>query len=75
MGAPFYEWLSVAYIDGPSAVTFFFCLSGALSSTVYMRMRCIRAVLALAPFAVLRFTLLYRLKSLDAFFCGHHWHL
>jgi peptidoglycan/LPS O-acetylase OafA/YrhL len=33
--APFYRWLSVFYMYGPSAVTFFYCLSGFIFFWLY----------------------------------------
>jgi peptidoglycan/LPS O-acetylase OafA/YrhL len=58
--APFYEWLSIAYINGASAVILFFCLSGFIFYWLYAEAVHTRGI-SFGRFAVLRLSRLYPL--------------
>lgn len=58
--SPFYPWLAGAYINGPSAVTFFFALSGFIFYWLYSEPVYTRTI-NLRHFALLRFSRLYPL--------------
>jgi peptidoglycan/LPS O-acetylase OafA/YrhL len=58
--SPFYHWLARAYINGPSAVTFFFALSGFIFYWLYSGPVHARTI-GLRHFALLRVSRLYPL--------------
>lgn len=58
--APFYRWLAGGYANGPTAVTFFFCLSGFIFYWLYSDV-VHQKKMGLGGFTVLRFSRLYPL--------------
>jgi peptidoglycan/LPS O-acetylase OafA/YrhL len=58
--APFYQWLAKGYLGGPTAVTFFFCLSGFIFYWLYAD-DVHQKKIGFGTFTVLRFSRLYPL--------------